>query len=68
MWVLPDAQLVRLEGFHVECAWRLTGMRPRKREDKWVYPKSADVVRASRLQPLRCYIQKRRSTVAKLGS
>ena len=65
-WVRPDAQLARLEGFHVECARRLTGMRPRKRGDKWVsIPKSADVLRAARLQPLRYYIQKRRSTVAK---
>ena len=64
-WVLPDAQLARLEGFHVECARRLTGMRPRKRGGKWVYPKSADVLRAARLQPLRYYIQKRRATVAK---
>ena len=29
--VLPDAKLARLESFHVECARRLTGMRPRKR-------------------------------------
>ena len=36
-WVLPDAQLARLEGLHVERARRLTGMRPRKRGDKWVY-------------------------------
>ena len=58
-WVLPDAQLDRLEGFHVECAQRLTGMRPHKRGDKWVYPKSANVLRAAGLQPLRYYIQKR---------
>ena len=55
-WVLPDAQLARLEGFHVECARRLTGMRLRKRGDKWIYPKFADVLRAARLQPLRYYI------------
>ena len=64
-WVLPDAQLARLEGFHMECARRLTGMRPRKRRDKWVYLKSADVLRAARLQPLRYYIQKQRAAVAK---
>ena len=40
-------------------------MRPRKRGDTWVYPKSADVLRAARLQPLRHYIQKRRATVAR---
>ena len=39
-WVLPPSQLRALEGFHVECARRLTGMRPRKVKGKWVYPKS----------------------------
>ena len=63
-WVLPDAAMARLEGFHVECARRLTGMRPRKHGGTWVYPKSADVLRAARLRPLRHYIQKRRATVA----
>ena len=63
-WILPDAQLAPLEDFHVECARRLTGMRLRKRGDTSVYPKSADVLRAARLQPLRNYIQKRRATVA----
>ena len=63
-WILPDAQLAPLEDFHVECARRLTGMRLRKRGDTSVYPKSADVLRAARLQPLRHYIQKRRATVA----
>ena len=48
----------------MECARRLTGMRPRKRGGTWVYPKSADVLRAARLQPLKHYIQKRRATVA----
>ena len=28
LWVLLDEQLTHLEGFHVECARRLTGMRP----------------------------------------
>ena len=27
-WVLPAAQMAKLEGFHVECARRLTGMTP----------------------------------------
>ena len=63
-WVLPAAQLARLEGFHVECARRLTGKKPRKRGGKWVYPKSAAVLAEARLQPLGYYIQKRRATVA----
>ena len=63
-WILPDAQLAPLEDFHFECARRLTGMQLRKRGDTSVYPKSADVLRDARLQPLRHYIQKRRATVA----
>ena len=63
-WVLPQAQLARLEGFHVECARRLTGMRPRKVGKKWVYPKSAAVLAKAGLKPLSFYIQKRWATVA----
>ena len=63
-WVLPAATMARLEGFHVECARRLTGMRPQKRGDRWIYPKSDDVLRAARLRPLSHYVQKRRATVA----
>ena len=33
-WVLPAAQLRALEGFHVECARRLTGLRPRRVKGK----------------------------------
>ena len=62
-WILPQAQLRALEGFHVECARRLTGMRPRKVKGKWVYPKSAEVLKKANLKPLRHYIQKRRHTV-----
>ena len=62
-WVLPEAQLRALEGFHVECARRLTGMRSRKVKGKWVYPKSAEVLKKANLKPLRHYIQKRRHTV-----
>merc|ERR1711966_541595 len=44
-------------------ARRLTGLRPRNVKDKWVYPKSAEVLKKSNLKPLRHYIQKRRHTV-----
>ena len=62
-WVLSAYDLRALEGFHVECARRLTGMRPSKRGEIWVYPKSSDVLRAARLQSIRAYIAKRRQTV-----
>ena len=38
-------------------------MRPSKRGETWVYPKSADVLRAARLRPIREYVAKRRQTV-----
>ena len=47
----------------MEAARRLTGMRPTKRGEVWVYPKSADVLRAARLRTIRDYIAKRRQTV-----
>ena len=62
-WVLPPSQLRALEGFHVKCARCLTGMRPRKVKGKWVYPKSAEVLKKANLKPLRNYIKKRRHSV-----
>ena len=38
-------------------------MRPRKRGDSWVYPKSADVLRTARLRTIGEYIARRRQTV-----
>ena len=39
-------------------------MRPKKVKGKWMYPKSAEVLKKANLKPLRYYIQKRRHTVA----
>ena len=50
---------------HGRLYFGLTGMRPHKRGDKWVYPESANVLRAASLQPLHYYVQKRRAIVAK---
>ena len=62
-WVISAFDLRALEGFHVEAARRLTGMRPSKRGDSWVYPTSADVLRAARLRTIGDYIARRRQTV-----
>ena len=62
-WVVSPYNLRALEGFHVEAARRLTGIRPKKRGEAWVYPKSADVLREARLKTIREYIAKRRQTV-----
>ena len=55
-----------LEGFHVEAARRITGMRPQKRGSTWVYPKPAGVLRAARLRTVREYVSMRRQTAAAL--
>ena len=41
----------------------MTGMRPKKRGETWVYPHSADVLREARLKTVAEYIAKRRQTV-----
>ena len=40
-WVVSPSALRELEGFHVEAARRLTGMRPWKVKGEWIYPHSA---------------------------
>ena len=52
-----------MEGFHVEAARRLTGMRPQKVKGVWIYPHSANVLTTVHLQPIECYLRKRRHTV-----
>jgi hypothetical protein len=64
-WVLPPSALQALDGFHVEAARRLTGMRPKKIGELWIYPKSSSVLAAARLHPIAYYITKRRQTVLK---
>ena len=62
-WVVSPSALREMEGFHVEAARRLTGMRPRKVKGEWVYPHSADVLAAAHLQSIEYYLRKRRHTV-----
>ena len=62
-WAISAYDLRALEGFHVEAARRLTGMRFTKRGETWVYPKSADVLRAAHLRTIRESIARRRQTV-----
>ena len=54
-----------MEGFHVEAAWRLTGMRLRMVKGKWVYPHSADVLKAAGLCTVAECIARRRANIAK---
>ena len=62
-WVVSAYDLRALEDFHVEVARRLTGMRPSKRRETWVYPKSADVLRAARVRTISEYITARRQNI-----
>ena len=62
-WVLLPSKLRALEGFHVECARRLTGMRPRKvRPNRCMCPKSAEVPKKDNLKSLRYYIHPKTPT------
>ena len=62
-WVTPPHELRALEGFHVEAARRITGMRPTKRGERWVYPKSVSVLKAARVRKIREYIAERRRNI-----
>ena len=59
-WVTPPHELRALEGFHVEAARHITGMRPTKRGERWVYPKSVSILRAARVSTIGKYIADRR--------
>ena len=65
-WCLPSSALDILEGFHVEATRRITRIRPRTRGSTWVYPKSAEVLRAARLKTVGEYVATRRQTAAAL--
>ena len=62
-WVTPPHKLRALEGFHVEAARRITGMRPKKRGETWVNPKFMSVLKAARVERIRKYIAERRHNI-----
>ena len=64
-WVLPPSGLKCLEGFHVEVARRLTGMRPRMAKRKWVSPHSADVLKAAGICTVAKCIAKQKANIAR---
>ena len=55
-WAVLAYDLRALEGFHVEAARHLTNMRPAKRGETWVYPKSVSVLQATRVRKIAEYI------------
>jgi hypothetical protein len=65
-WNRPPLGMRILEGFHVEVACRLTGMRPQQQPvGPWVYPKSKEVLRAACLRTIKDYVGQQRHSIAK---
>ena len=55
-----------MEGFHVEATRRITGMRPKKRGERWVYPKSVSVRRAAHVRTIVEYFADRRRNILQM--
>ena len=65
MWSLAPASLKQLEGFHIHAAWQMFGLRPERKVDgSWLYPRSADVLKAAGLQTITHYMDVCWQTVA----
>jgi len=66
MWVLSTAALASLEGFHIRAAYRMAAVRHKPRRgpgNRWVYPKSKDVLEECGMCTLEEYIAVRRQTI-----
>jgi hypothetical protein len=66
MWNLTKAVLARLEGFHVQAAYRMAQAHPPRlvAGNRWVYPKMSDILEECSMTTMQHYIQKRRATIA----
>ena len=65
-WNLALSEMWVLEGFHVEAARQLAGMRSQQRKvEPWIYPKSKDVLRAAQLRTIGYYVRQRRHNTTK---
>ncbi len=66
MWVISKSVLARLEGFHIQAAYKMAKHHvPRHGPDRrWTYPKSEDVLEDCGLRTIVEYIKKRRDTIA----
>ena len=62
-WVVSSHDARALEGFNVKCCRRITGMRPRKRGETWIYPASVAVLKAAGVRTVEHYIRWRRHTI-----
>ena len=65
-WVLSPFALKILEGFHMDTARQMTDMHLQHQTvGPWIYPKSADVLKAACLRPVATYICRHRHNIAK---
>ena len=66
MWNLTQSALARLEGFHVQAAYKMARKHQPRRgaNNVWVYPKSADVLEECRTNTISKYIEAHRQTIA----
>ena len=64
-WSLSPSSMKCLEGFHIRAAWRMSGKRPVRKEDRsWRYPHLEDVLQAVGLKPTAHYVGVRQQIVA----
>jgi hypothetical protein len=65
-WNLTKAVLARLEGFHVQAAYRMAQVHWPKRVagNRWEYPKMSDILEECGMATMQHYIQKHRAMIA----
>jgi hypothetical protein len=66
-WNLTKAVLARIEGFHVRATYHMAKVhRPKQvaRNNRWVYPKTSDILEECGIEIIQHYIQKHWSTIA----
>jgi hypothetical protein len=64
-WSLPPSSIKRLEGFHIQAAWQMSGLQPEKKPDgSWLYSCSVDVLEKAGLETITHYMGVRQQTVA----
>jgi hypothetical protein len=56
-WSLPLSSVKRLEGFHIQAAWQMSGLRLEKKpDDSWSYPCLVDVLEKAGLETITHYM------------
>jgi hypothetical protein len=56
-WSLPPSSIKQLEGFHIQAAWRMSGLQPEKKPDgSWSYPHLVDVLEKAGLETITHYM------------